>query len=143
MPAPPKPLPNITNLDRPYWQAAKRHKLRLQKCLDCGHVRYPASPVCDRCGSNRYEWSKMSGRGKIASWVVFHRCYFPSFAEEIPYNVAMIELEEGPMVISNIVGLDHRSLFRGMRVEVIFDDVTEEITIPRFRMIKEEPVHAV
>jgi len=127
-----KPLPSILPLERPFWDAARRHELRLQCCKDCGHYRYPASPVCADCDSDAYEWQRVSGRGRILSWVVFHRCYFPSFADEMPYNVAMIALDEGPVMVSNVLA-PNDTLRGNMPVEVVFEDATPEISIPKFR----------
>jgi hypothetical protein len=75
----------------------------------------------------------VSGRGTISSWVVFHQLYFPSFAVDIPYAVVQVELEEGPRLISNLVGVKNQEIRIGMPVEVVFEDVTAEVTIPRFR----------
>ena len=75
----------------------------MQRCTACSRYRYPVSPVCADCDSDGYEWAQVSGRGKIVSWVVFHRCYFPCFADEMPYNVAMIALDEGPIMVSNVL----------------------------------------
>lgn len=130
-----KPLPSITPLDRPFWQHAKAHKLHLQRCTHCRHFRYPASPVCPDCGSDQAGYEPVSGKGKIVSWVVFHRCYFPSFEAEIPYNVAIVELEEGPMMISNILA-PNDSLHREMPVTVVFEDVTLDVSIPKFKPMK-------
>lgn len=127
-----KPLPSITPLERPFWEHARKHELRLQRCTACGHFRYPASPVCADCDSDGYEWAKVSGRGKIVSWVVFHRSYFPSFEKEIPYNVAMIGLEEGPIMISNVLAANDK-LRTGMPVDVVFEDATPDISIPKFK----------
>ena len=128
-----KPLPNISDFNRPFWEAAHRHELRLQQCRDCGKVWAPNGPVCPHCFSENYSWEKLSGRGKIASWVVFHKLYHPGFAQDVPYNVAFIELAEGPRIIANVVGTRNEDLSIGMPVEVAFEDVNAEITIPRFR----------
>ncbi|MBN9078714.1 MAG: hypothetical protein BGN87_23175 [Rhizobiales bacterium 65-79] len=130
-----KPLPNVSDFNRPYWEGAKRHELRLQRCRSCGKLWAPHSPVCPHCFSEDYEWKKVSGRGKIATWVVFHKLYHPSFAKDIPYNVAFVELEEGPRIISNIVGVKNDELYIGMPVEVIFEDVNEDISIPKFQPV--------
>ena len=127
-----KPLPTITPLERPFWEHARKHELRLQRCTACGHFRYPVSPVCADCDSDGYEWAKVSGRGKIVSWVVFHRCYFPSFEKDIPYNVAMIGLDEGPIMISNVLASNDK-LKIGMAVDVVFEDATPDISIPKFK----------
>lgn len=130
---PPKPLPNPLPIERPYWEHARAHRLAMQRCAACAKFRFPASPVCADCDSDRYEWTPVSGRGKVVSWVVFHRLYFPSFAGDLPYNVALIELEEGPIVVSNLVGIANDAIRRGLAVVVTFDDVNGEFSIPRFR----------
>lgn len=127
-----KPLPTITPLDRPFWDHARRHRLHIQRCIACRTYRYPVSPVCADCDSDEFEWAPVTGRGKIVSWVVFHRCYFPSFESEIPYNVAMIALDEGPIMISNVLA-PNDSLRGNMPVEVVFEDATPDISIPKFR----------
>jgi len=128
-----KPLPSPTALDAPFWQAAKAGELRLQKCVDCGNVWYPPSFGCPRCLSDNYEWAKMSGKGKIWSWVVFHQLYFQSFSEDIPYNVIVVQLEEGPLMISNMVEVKNENIRCDMPVEVVFDSVTSDISLPKFK----------
>jgi len=129
----PKPLPRITPDNRPFWEAARRHELRLQRCGECGQVWYPPGPLCPECLSERYEWHRLSGRGKVSSWVVFHQRYFESFAADIPYNVVQVELDEGPRITANLVGVRNDAIEMGMPVEVVFDAVTPEISLPRFR----------
>jgi len=133
MTAYPKPLPRITPDNRPFWEAARRHELHLPRCLDCQRPWWPPGPVCPDCLSARHEWTRVSGRGVVSSWVVFHKLYFPAFADDIPYAVVQVELEEGPRLISNLVGVKNEEIRLGMPVEIVFDDVTPEISIPRFR----------
>ena len=128
-----KPLPRVTALNRPFWEATRRHELRLQRCADCGRFRYPPSPVCPDCLSEEGEWVRVSGRGTVTTWVVFHRKYFPSFAADLPYHVVQVQLEEGPRLTANLVDVTNDELQVGMPVEVVFDDVTPEISLPRFR----------
>lgn len=128
-----RPLPRITPDNRPFWEAARRHELRLQRCGECGRFWYPPGPVCPDCLSEHFEWSQVSGRGIISSWVVFHKAYFPAFAAEIPYAVVQVELEEGPRLISSLVGISREEIRIGIPVEVVFDDVTPELSLPRFR----------
>jgi uncharacterized OB-fold protein len=130
-----KPLPNISDFNRPFWEAAKQHEFRLQRCNACSKVWAPNGPVCPYCFSTDYRWEKLSGRGKVASWVVFHKLYHPSFAKDIPYNVAFIELAEGPRIIANIVGMPNQDITIGMPVEASFEDVNAQISIPRFRRV--------
>ena len=128
-----KPLPRITPDNGPFWEAARRHELRLQRCLDCGRVWYPPAPVCPSCLSDRHEWAPMSGRGTISSFVVFHKAWFPAFANETPYAVVQVELEEGPRLTANLVDVPPGEIRVGMPVTVVFDDITSDVTIPRFR----------
>lgn len=127
-----KPLPVLGDDNRPFWEAARREELRMQQCLDCGHIRYPINHVCPQCLSERADWRRLSGRGTVFSYIVFHQVYHAGFARDVPYNVAMIQLEEGPRMISNVVGVPNDAVKVGDAVTVTFDKVTEEITIPRF-----------
>lgn len=131
-----KPLPTISDFNRPFWQAARNHELRLQRCMDCSVLWAPSGPVCPRCLSDHFQWEQLSGRGTIASWVVFHRLYIPAFADELPYNVAFVELEEGPRIIANIIDADNRELHIGASVEVVFEQVSDEVTLPKFKLVR-------
>jgi hypothetical protein len=128
-----KPLPRVTALNRPFWEAARRHELRLQRCVDCARFRYPPSPVCPECLSEESEWARVSGRGTVTTWVVFHRKYFESFAADLPYHVVQVQLDEGPRLTANVVDVPNDEMHIGMPVETVFDDVTPEITLVRFR----------
>jgi uncharacterized OB-fold protein len=128
-----KPLPRPNRLSQPFWDGAKRHELLLQKCSACGHVWFPPSLHCSKCLSTEYTWSKASGRGKVWSWIVMWQRYFSAFDAEIPYNVAYVELNEGPKLMTNVVGCDNDAIYCDMPVEVVFEDVTAEISLPKFR----------
>lgn len=128
-----KPLPIISDYNRPFWEGTRRHEFRLQRCNACHKIWAPNGPVCPHCFSEDYMWDRTDGRGKVASWVVFHKVYHPGFAKDAPYNVAFIELMEGPRVIANVVGIKNEDLKIGMPVEVVFEDVNDEISIPKFR----------
>jgi len=128
-----KPLPTITDENREFWEGAKRGRLRMQKCGDCGHIRYPISHVCPKCLSYNFNWTDLSGRGEVFSYIVFHQLYNKAFEKDIPYNVALVQLEEGPRMYSNVVGVDNDAVKVGDKVEVTFDPVTPEVTIPRFK----------
>jgi len=130
-----KPLPRIDERSRPYWEASKRHELLLQQCQECGHYRYPPGETCPSCLSDRLEWVKASGRGVVYTWTVFHQLYHPAFEKDVPYAVVAVELDEGPRLLTNLVDCKVEAINIGMPVEVVFDDVTEEITLPRFRPV--------
>lgn len=129
-----KPLPTLTPLNRPFWKSTKQRRLSLQHCKSCGHPWYPIGPRCPRCLSDEYDWRAVSGRGSVLSFVVFHQVYNPSFKQDVPYNVALIELAEDVRMFSNVVGIPNDDIEVGMDVEVVFEDATAEITIPRFKL---------
>jgi uncharacterized protein len=128
-----KPLPPVTSLNQPYWDGLKNRELKLQRCDACGKVWYPPSPLCPGCWSRNFTWTRLSGRGRVNSWVIFHQSYFRGFDNEIPYNVAEVELDEGPRVLTNLVGVKNDEISVGMAVEIVYDDVTSEMTLAKFR----------
>jgi len=130
-----KPLPGIDELNKPFWGAAKRHELVLQHCRKCGSHRYPAGLTCPECVSDELDWTRVSGRGTVYTWTVFHRAYHPAFAGEVPYAVVAVELEEGPRMITNLVECKLTDIKIGMPVEVVFEDASDEISLPKFRPI--------
>ena len=131
-----KPLPVIEPWNEPYWQAAKRHEFVAQKCRACGYVHLPPVPVCTNCLSNDQEWTPLSGKGTIYSYGVYHQLWHQGFKEDIPYNVALVELAEGPQIITQIMGCRNEELSCGAAVEVAFDDATQEVTLPKFRLVR-------
>jgi uncharacterized OB-fold protein len=128
-----KPLPEITPAMAPFWDAARRHELVVQRCAGCGTLRFPARDLCSRCLSRDAAWAPVSGRGTVFSFAVMHQVYHPGFADEVPYAVVVIELDEGARLLSSLVGCPVGDIRIGMRVEVVFDDVSPEVTLPRFR----------
>lgn len=129
-----KPLPTLTDENRPFWQACKEGRLSMQQCGACAHIRFPISAVCPRCLSDAFDWRDLSGRGTVFSYVVFHQVYNKAFAGDVPYNVALVQLAEGPRMYSNVVGVPNDHVKVGDALEVSFEPVTPEITIPRFRL---------
>ena len=96
-------LPEITSVNQPFWDGCAASELRLQACDQCGHLRFPDSPVCPRCLSPRCHWQAASGQGTLWSWLRMHQRYFPAFADEVPYLVCFIKLAEGPFMISSLI----------------------------------------
>lgn len=131
-----KPLPTITDETAPFWVGLNQRELRFQRCGGCGKYRYPISQVCPRCLSAEFVWQPVSGRGRVFSYVIFHRAYHQGFEADVPYNVALIHLEEGIFMFSNIVGIGNEDIACDMPVMVDYDRVTETITLPRFRPVQ-------
>ena len=128
-----KPLPRPTAESAPFWEACRRHELALQCCTACGRFWFPPANRCAHCWSETWEWTPVSGRGRVFTFTVFQRAFHRAFVDEVPYAVAVVELEEGPRLMSNVVGCGPDEVSVGMPVTVVFDDVTPEVTLPRFR----------
>ncbi len=129
-----KPLPHIHNETKPYWDGAKRHELMIQKCKPCNRFYFYPRDFCPTCFSFDTEWVKVSGRGVVYSYTICHRGG-PGFEDDAPYNLALVELEEGVRMMSTIVECPGEDLKIGMAVEVVFDDVTDTVTLPRFKPV--------
>jgi len=132
-PTPAKPVPAITPDLAPFFEAARQHRLVVQRCGACGALRFPARPVCSACMSRETEWVPVSGRGTVYTLAVMHQAIDPGFAAEVPYAVVLVELDEGVRMISNVVGMPASEIEIGMPVEVVFDELTPEVTLPKFR----------
>jgi uncharacterized OB-fold protein len=130
------PLPVITTLSKVFWDGCREEKLLYQHCQDCGEVIFFPKYLCPNCMSHNLEWLESEGRGKIDTFTVTYNFAPPAFMAEVPYCVAIIELDEGYRMMSNMVECDFNELECGMPVEVIYDPVTEEVTLPKFRPVK-------
>lgn len=131
-----KPMPLPTKWSRPFWDAARQHRLVLRKCSACGYIDHPPYLYCTNCHSDEHEWVEASGKATLAAYAInIFGVPFP-FWVDLPYVVALVDLEEGPRMISNVVDCEHDQLTNGMELEVVFDDVTDEITMPKWRPAK-------
>ena len=130
--APKRPLPNPPPESQPFWNAARAHRLSFQRCQHCRKAWFPPSRLCAHCLSSEAHWEDASGRGVIFSFVVVHRVYHPYFADKVPYVVAVVELEEGPRLLTNIIDITPEDVRCGMSVDVTFEDVSADVTIPKF-----------
>lgn len=110
------PLPDMTGPAAPYWDALKEGRLTFQKCRKCNHAQLPPREACRVCLSPDLEWHPASGEGELISWIVYHQSFHPAFADRIPYNVAVVELAEGPRMTTNIHVADPQTLRIGQRV---------------------------
>jgi len=128
-----KPLPRVDEESRGFWEALARHELYVQECGGCGTRRYYPRALCPRCLGDRTVWVRARGRGTVYSFTVTHQNQAPGFREALPYVLAVVELEEGVRLMSNVVGCAPDAVRIGMPVEVVFEDVTPEITLPKFR----------
>ena len=126
------PLPEVDELNAPYWGALKEGHLVFQQCEACQGRWLPPRSECPHCLSPSWRWERASGRAKLISWVVYHTAFHPAFKERLPYNVAVVELAEGPRLISNVVGVEDQE---ALRIDQTLNLVIEDehgVAIPRF-----------
>jgi uncharacterized OB-fold protein len=128
-----KPIPPVTHETAPYWEGARRHELHIQQCGDCRHYQFYPRIYCSQCFSDRVGWVKASGRGKVTTFTIVRRPVSPAFADDVPYVVALVTLDEVPTMMTNIVGCAPEQVSIGMTVTATFEDWTEEISVPKFR----------
>lgn len=122
----------MPEIDAQYRTGAAEGRLVVQKCPQCEHLRFPPAAVCPRCLTKSDEWETLSGRGRVWSWIRIHKQYFRDTRREPPYNVALIQLDEGPMMISAIVG-EPEQLSCGASVQAVFPGNGSD-TIPWFQL---------
>ena len=121
--------------DSPFWAGCREGRFQIMRCGGCGLAVWPAG-ACPRHGAAAMAWTDASGRGTLVTWTVVHQRYATSF-EGAPPNVALVELEEGPQVHATVVGTDRPEI--GMRLEVAFEDIAPDVTLPVFRPARDAP----
>jgi uncharacterized OB-fold protein len=134
MPEVSKPVPAVTPDMREFFDGARAGRLMVQKCDSCGKLRFPAHDLCSKCNSTDSRWVPVSGRGEVFSFSIMHQLYHPGFAKEVPYAVVMVELEEGCKFVSNLLGVKPHDIKCGMPVEVTFEKLSDEVSMPKFRL---------
>lgn len=127
------PSPMADNITLPWWQHASEHRLVVQRCTDCGATRLPPSPICAKCRSEAAEWQEVTGRGEVYTFTAVHRAIAPG--QPLPTVIAVIALEGsgGLRMLSNLVDVDPEKIEIGMPVEVVWEDMSEDLSVPRFR----------
>lgn len=134
-----KPLPYYDHpaVSRPFWEAAKRHELVMPRCKHCHQITFYPREVCPFCHAQEWEWPTMSGKGVLYAYTVVYQPGHPAFQEDAPYIFAIVQLDEGPRMPSNIVGVDAEDFMKelkiGIAVVATYDDVTPEVTLVKFR----------
>ncbi len=126
-----KPVPRVTEETKPYWEGCRKHQLLIQRCNGCGKFQFYPRALCSHCLSDSLEWVEARGTGTIYS---FSNVYRPPSKEfkELPYIVAIIELDEGVRMMSNVVNVPPGEVRIGMRVKVVFEDIREDLSLPKF-----------
>ena len=134
---PEMPVPLVEPLTEPFWAAAREHRLVIQRCTSCGTFRHLPHVLCGTCQSPAHEWVESAGRGTVYTYIVVVHPVHPAAAAVVPYNVAVVQLDDcgGVLVPSIVVDCLPEDVHVGMAVDVVWDRVSDEITIPRFRRV--------
>jgi uncharacterized OB-fold protein len=128
-----KPIPQPDAVTGPFWEAARQGRLLVQHCPGCGAHQFYPQASCRKCLSEELDWVDAKGEGTIYAYTVIHRAPSRPFAPDVPYTVALVDLDEGCRMISNIVDVPPEDVRVGMPVEVVFEEITPEISLPKFR----------
>ena len=132
-----KPIPVPQQEADFYWEKAKQHELWFRQCNGCQNVYFYPRDICPACFSRDTTWTQSAGKGSIFTFAIVHRASIPSFRDDVPYVIAIVELEEGAKMPTNIVNVeaDPEHVKVGMPVEVIFEDITDDISLPKFQPV--------
>ncbi|MCI0869153.1 MAG: Zn-ribbon domain-containing OB-fold protein [Chloroflexi bacterium] len=131
----PLPVPANVELSQPFWDAAKRHQLVLPRCNTCSKTFFYPRERCPECLSGDLSWSDAGGKGRVYSYTVIEQTVNRAFVGDVPYIYAMIQLDEGPRIISNVVDCSIENVYVDMPVTAVFDDVTPDVTLVKFRPV--------
>lgn len=126
----PRPVPEPEN--QPFWDALAEGELRVQRCSSCGTMRHPPRSMCSNCHSFDVEWITLSGVGSVYSYIVSHQAIHPALADRVPFATVIVELDEGPRMVSNLVDVAPEEISIGLRVRLKPQRLDDEIAIPLF-----------
>jgi len=130
-----RPLPRRRGMAGEFYDYCKKHELRFQRCTNCGTWRHVPRDMCAKCGAFAWEWAKSAGKGQVFSWTTAMQPMLPQFADLVPYSPVIIEMDEGVRLVTWLTDVPPEELRLGLPVEVVFDDVTPEVTLPKFRKV--------
>ena len=130
-----RPVPVPDEISAPFFDGARQGRLMLQHCAACNMWSFPVRERCPHCFAARLEWRQACGRGTLYTYTVMHQVMNPGFASAVPYNVAQVDLEEGVRMVANIIGIPNNALRIGMKLEAVFEDVGDTVSLPKFRPV--------
>lgn len=132
---PPKPLPVVTDLTRPFWTAAKERRFVLQKCGACGTFNFHPKPWCIECGSRELAWTDAKPQGTVYSYTVSYAVAmnYPGWEKDLPVTLCLIDTDDGARLYAQVTDCKPEDMAVGMRVEVHFEDISAQAGIPKFR----------
>jgi uncharacterized protein len=123
---------DLPELHEPFWESIRQHAARLQRCDQCGTFRFIPTEICARCGSEDATWTLISGRGVVYTFTVVHRAPTPAYQAEAPYVIVHVEMEEGPRMISNLLGVDPTAVRIGQPVQLVYEDQEDGTSLYKF-----------
>ena len=126
----PRPQPDLDSM--PFWEGCREKRFLLPRCQECGSFRWPPGPMCPACQSQQTEWVEAAGRGRVYSWIVVNHAPHPNLADQTPYVLALIELEEGVRVLGNIYGCEPNEILPNLAVSLIFEEADDGFVLPNF-----------
>lgn len=127
-------LPEIDVESRPFWSAAREHRLVAQRCKNCGRLRFPVRPICPHCQSWSAEWTELSGRGRVRSWVITHHVTHPAFVRQLPYTIVYVELADQPsLVMYGNLRPSTAAVHLDLPVSAVFEDITPDVTLVQWK----------
>ncbi len=132
-----QPVPVVNSDTKIFWDGCQEQLLKFQVCSKCGFIRWPPSFLCSNCLSTDFRLVTSSGKGRIYSFIVYHKAYHPSFSEDIPYVTAVIELDVGVKFLSRVLEIDFSKICCEKPVEIVWDHSHEDYPIPLFRLVVE------
>ena len=134
-----KPVPVPDERSEGYWEAAKQHALAVQRCQHCSHYSHPPVVVCPRCqnGEPSFKFQPVSGRGRLKTWTIMRDSFLPGFAEDLPFVIGVVELDEqvGIRMVARILDGPEAGLQLDAPVRVVYEDATPEVTLPQFELV--------
>jgi uncharacterized OB-fold protein len=130
-----KIIPRPDELNGPYWEAAAEGRMAIQRCQRCGNLNHPPAASCPSCHGDEFDWPSMSGRGTVFTYTVVQHPVHPVMAGAIPYVLALIELEEGPRILTNLRHVRPEDVRVGLPVGVLFEQLDDATALPQFRPV--------
>jgi uncharacterized OB-fold protein len=127
-----KPLPEVTPLTKPYWDAIQERRLVMQRCRACNETIFFPKLWCPKCWSRELEWKPVSGRGTVLTYSVVHQELRPSYRSSMPYVVAIVKLTEGPQMMCNVINCSPGTVRVGLPVKVAFEERSGGFLVPQF-----------
>lgn len=131
------PVPIIDEDTREFWEACRQHRLVVQQCDTCGNFRFAPAPICFSCHSSTFSWIESEAIGEVYTWIITHRPVHPATRDAVPYNSAVIKLLDcgGALITSNLIDIDDKDIEAGMKVSLVWDDISNDFSLPRFRPV--------